>query len=59
MNKLVKKFLEKQLGNISWGSLRVNFQNTYEKVFNGSQSGLTSDIYIKDDTAIKDVLFRG
>ena len=59
MNKLVKKFLEKQLGNISWGSLRVNFQNNYEKVFNGSQSGLTSDIYIKDDTAIKDVLFRG
>jgi len=59
MNKLVKKILENQLGNITWGSLRINFQNNYEKVFNGSQSGLVSDIYIKDNTAIKDVFFRG
>lgn len=59
MNKFLKNFLDNQFNSIFWGSIKVNFKNNYEKVFNGKEAGLTSNITIHDDTIVKDVLYRG
>lgn len=59
MNKFLKNFLDNQFNSIFWGSIKVNFKNNYEKIFNGKEAGLTSNITIHDDTIVKDVLYRG
>ena len=59
MNKFLKNFLDNQFNSIFWGSIKVNFKNNYEKIFNGKEAGLTSNITIHDDTIVKDVLHRG
>ena len=59
MDKVFIKFIENKLKNISWGSIKVNFNNHFEKIFQGKIKGLNSDIIINDTSLYKDILFKG
>ena len=59
MDKLLKKYLDFKLQNIKWGEITVNFKNTYQKIFKAKEGDLSSNIFIKDNSFFKDVLFRG
>ena len=59
MDKVFIKFIENKLKNISWGSIKINFNNHFEKIFQGKIKGLNSDIIINDTSLYKDILFKG
>ena len=59
MDKVFVKFIENKLKNITWGSIKVNFNNQIEKIFEGKIKGLNSDIIINDTSLYKDILFKG
>ena len=59
MDKVFIKFIENKLKNITWGSIKVNFNNQIEKIFEGKIKGLNSDIIINDTSLYKDILFKG
>ena len=59
MDKVFIKFIENKLKNITWGSIKVNFNNQIEKIFQGKIKGLNSDIIINDPSLYKDILFKG
>lgn len=59
MDRLLKKYLDFKLQNIKWGEITVNFKNTYQKIFKAKEGDLSSNIFIKDNSFFKDVLFRG
>ena len=39
MDKVFIKFIENKLKNITWGSIKVNFNNQIEKIFEGKIKG--------------------
>jgi len=59
MDRLLKKYLDFKLQNIKWGEITVNFKNTYQKIFKAKEGDLSSNIFIKDNSFFKDILFRG
>jgi cyclopropane-fatty-acyl-phospholipid synthase len=59
MDRLFKKYLDFKLQNIKWGEITVNFKNTYQRIFKAKEGNLSSNIFIKDNSFFKDVLFRG
>ena len=59
IDRLLKKYLDFKLQNIKWGKITVNFKNTYQKIFKAKEGNLSSNIFIKDYSFFKDVLFRG
>lgn len=59
MDSLFRKYLDFKLKNIMWGEIKVNFKDSYEKIFKAKNGNLTSNIFIKDNSFFKDVLFRG
>ena len=50
MDSLLKKYLNFKFQNIKWGEIKVNFKNSYEKVFKAYRGDLASNIVIKDNT---------
>ena len=48
MDRLFKKYLDFKLQNIKWGEIKVNFKNSYEKIFKAKEGNLSSDIIIKN-----------
>ena len=59
MDNLLKKYLDFKLQNIQWGEIKVNFKDSYQKVFKASEGNLSSNIFIKDKSFFKDLFFRG
>jgi len=59
MDRLFKKYLDFKLQNIKWGEIKVNFKNSYEKIFKANEGNLSSDIIIKNNSFFKDLLLRG
>ena len=59
MDRLFKKYLDFKLQNIKWGEIKVNFKNSYEKIFKAKEGNLSSDIIIKNNSFFKDLLLRG
>jgi cyclopropane-fatty-acyl-phospholipid synthase len=59
MDNLFKKYLEFKLKDIKWGEIKVNFKNSYEKIFKAKEGNLSSNIFIKDNSLFTDLLFRG
>ena len=59
MDNLFKKYLEFKLQDIKWGEIKVNFKNSYEKIFKAKEGDLISNIFIKDNSLFTDLLFRG
>jgi cyclopropane-fatty-acyl-phospholipid synthase len=59
MDRLFKKYLDFKLQNIKWGEIKVNFKNSYEKIFKAKEGNLSSDIVIKNNSFFKDLLLRG
>ena len=59
MDNLFKKYLEFKLQDIKWGEIKVNFKNSYEKIFKAKEGDLSSNIFIKDNSLFTDLLFRG
>ena len=59
MDSLLKKYLNFKFQNIKWGEIKVNFKNSYEKVFKAYQGDLASNIVIKDNTFFSDVFLKG
>ena len=59
MDRLLKKYLDFKLQNIKWGEITVNFKNSYQRIFKAKEGDLSSNIFIKDNSFFKDVLFRG
>ena len=59
MDSLLKKYLNFKFQNIKWGEIKVNFKNSYEKVFKAYQGDLASNIVIKDSTFFSDVFLKG
>ncbi len=59
MDSLLKKYLNFKFQQIKWGEIRVNFKNTYEKVFKANQGDLASNIVIKDNTFFSDIFLKG
>ena len=59
MNNILKKYLNLKFQNIKWGEIKVNFKNSYEKVFKANQGDLASNIVIKDNTFFSDVFLKG
>ena len=59
MNNILKKYLNFKFQNIKWGEIKVNFKNSYEKVFKANQGDLASNIVIKDNTFFSDVFLKG
>ena len=50
MDRLLKKYLDFKLQNIKWGEIKVNFKNSYEKIFKAKEGNLSSDIIIKNNS---------
>ena len=59
MDRLFKKYLDLKLQNIKWGEIKVNFKNSYEKIFKAKEGNLSSNIVIKNNSFFKDLLLRG
>ena len=59
MDRLFKKYLDLKLQNIKWGEIKVNFKNSYEKIFKAKEGKLSSNIVIKNNSFFKDLLLRG
>ena len=59
MNNILKKYLNLKFQNIKWGEIKVNFKNSYEKIFKANQGDLASNIVIKDNTFFSDVFLKG
>ena len=59
MDSLLKKYLNFKFQQIKWGEIKVNFKNSYEKVFKANQGDLTSNIVIKDNTFFTDIFLKG
>ncbi len=59
MNNILKKYLNLKFQNIKWGEIKVNFKNSYEKVFKANQGDLASNIVIKDNAFFSDVFLKG
>ncbi len=59
MNNILKKYLNFKFQNIKWGEIKVNFKNSYEKIFKANQGDLASNIVIKDNTFFSDVFLKG
>jgi len=59
MDSLLKKYLNFKFQHIKWGEIKVNFKNSYEKVFKAHQGDLASNIVIKDNTFFSDVFLKG
>ena len=59
MDRLFKKYLDLKLQNIKWGEIKVNFKNSYEKIFKAKEGNLSSNIVIKNNSFFKDLILRG
>lgn len=59
MDRLFKKYLDFKLQNIKWGEIKVNFKNSYEKIFKAKEGNLSSNIVIKNNSFFKDLLLKG
>jgi cyclopropane-fatty-acyl-phospholipid synthase len=59
MDNLFKKYLNYKLKDIKWGEIKVNFKNSYEKIFKATDGNLSSNILIKNNSFFKDLLLRG
>ena len=59
MDRLFKKYLDLKLQNIKWGEIKVNFKNSYEKIFKAREGNLSSNIVIKNNSFFKDLILRG
>jgi len=59
MDNIFKKYLNYKLQNLKWGEIKINFKNSYEKIFKAKEGNLSSDIFIKDSSFFKDLLFKG
>jgi cyclopropane-fatty-acyl-phospholipid synthase len=59
MDNIFEKYLNYKLQNLKWGEIKINFKNSYEKIFKAKEGNLSSDIFIKDSSFFKDLLFKG
>ena len=59
MNNLFIKYLNFKLQNLRWGEIKVNLKNSYERNFKSKEGNLSSNIFIKDNSFFKDLLFKG
>ena len=53
------KYLNFKLQNLRWGEIKVNLKNSYERNFKSKEGNLSSNIFIKDNSFFKDLLFKG
>ena len=59
MDNLFIKYLNFKLQNLRWGEIKVNLKNSYERNFKSKEGNLSSNIFIKDNSFFKDLLFKG
>ena len=59
MDSLFKRYLDFKLKDIKWGEIKVNFKNSYEKIFKAKEGNLSSNILIKNNSFFKDLLLKG
>lgn len=59
MNKIFKRFIERELKDIKWGEIQINLKNKYKNKFEGKEKGLSSNIDIHDYSFFKDVVLNG
>jgi cyclopropane-fatty-acyl-phospholipid synthase len=59
MDNIFEKYLNYKFQNLKWGEIKINFKNSYEKIFKAKEGNLSSDIFIKDSSFFKDLLFKG
>ena len=59
MDSLLKRYLDFKLQDIKWGEIKVNFKNSYEKIFKAKEGNLSSNILIKNNSFFKDLFLRG
>ena len=59
MMNFFKKIVENEFEKISWGKIKFNFGNIFEKKFIGKTGNLESNIIINDSSAFKDLVLRG
>ena len=59
MIKLFKNIVDKEFDKITWGRIKLNFNNIIEKIYTGQQDGLEANIVVKDKTLFKDLVLRG
>jgi len=59
MDSLFKRYLDFKLQDIKWGEIKVNFKNSYEKIFKAKEGNLSSNILIKNNSFFKDLFLRG
>ena len=50
MDSLFKRYLDFKLQDIKWGEIKVNFKNSYEKIFKAKEGNLSSNILIKNNS---------
>ncbi len=59
MINFFKNIVEKEFEKISWGKLKYNIGNIFEKKYIGKTGNLESNIIINDYSAFKDLVLRG
>ena len=59
MIKIFRNIVDKEFKKISWGKVKLNFDNILEKIYSGNQEGLESNIIVKDKSLYKDLVLRG
>ena len=59
MDNLFKRYLDFKHKDIKWGEIKVNFKNSYEKIFKAKEGYLSSNIVIKNNSFFKDLLLKG
>jgi len=59
MIKIFRNIVDKEFKKISWGKVKLNFDNILEKIYSGNQGGLESNIIVKDKSLYKDLVLRG
>ena len=59
MINFFKKIVEKEFEKISWGRVKFNFNNIFEKKYIGKNGDLESNITINDYSVFKDLVLRG
>ena len=59
MINFFKKIVEQEFEKISWGKIKFNAGDIFEKKYIGKSGDLESNIIVKDNTVFKDLVFRG
>ncbi len=59
MMNFFKKIVDKEFEKLSWGKIKFNIGNIFEKIYTGKTGNLESNIIINDNSVFKDLVLRG